>query len=207
VRVTTTTTAPPPGQPQLESILVQLGDLPTGWTASAGSVAASRAADATAFAQCVGVQDTGADVAAAAASSTFVSGTMTIASSAISLATSADVASDSAALVNPKAAACYVQVLNARLKATLPKTSYIRTPTFKITPRAATSPANVVATGTGTIGYTLNGKSIVLNDTIVFVTGPRVEAHVDFYYATTPVPAAVMTAVVAKVAARVAATP
>ena len=179
---------------------------PTGWTAGAGSVAATRAADATAFAQCVGVQDTGSDVVAAAASSTFASGTMTIASSAISLATSGDVANDSAALLNPKAPACYVQVLNARLKATLPKTSFIRTPTFKITARAATAPPNVVATATGTLGYTLNGKSIVLNDTIVFVTGPRVEGHIDFYYGSTPVPAAVMNTVVAKVAARVAAT-
>jgi hypothetical protein len=207
VRITTTTTAPPPSSLQLQAALVQPTDLPTGWTAQAAAPPATQAADNTAFAQCVGAQDTGADVASTAVSPNYVSGTTTIASTATSFASAADVQTDTTTLINPKASACFAQVIKARLVATLPKTAVVKTVTLKITPGAGTGPANVVATGTGTIAYTVSGKTTTLNNSTVYLTGPRVEAHLDFQSTTTPVPAAVMAAVVTKAAARIASTP
>ena len=208
LRVTTTTTLPPPTQQQLQTVvLVQPSDLPTGWTASPAAVPPYRAADATAFAQCMGIQDTGADVAAAGVSPSYASGSGVINSTATSFANTMDVQIDTAALIDPKASTCYVQVLKARLIASLPKTSIVKTFTLKITPGAGGGPTNVVATSTGTIAYTVSGKTITINFDLVYLVGPRVEAQISFGTTGTAIAAAVKTAVVAKVAARVAATP
>lgn len=208
VRVTTTTTLPPPTQQQLQAtVLIQPSDLPTGWTASAAAVSASRAADATAFAQCMGVRDTGPDVVATGVSPNYTSGSAVVSSTATSFANATDVQVDTAAFIDPKAPTCFIQVEKARLAATLPKTAVVKTVTLKITPGAGGGPSNVVATGTGTIAYTLSGKTTTSNYDLVYITGPRVEAQVGFSSTGTAVAAAVKAAVVAKVAARVAATP
>ncbi len=155
----------------------------------------------------MGVQDTGPDVAASGVSPNYTSGSAVMSSSATSFANSTDVQVDTAALIDPKASTCFIQVLKARLTATLPKTAVVRTVTLKITPGAGAGPTNVVATGTGTIAYTLSGKTTTSNYDVVYITGPRVEAQVLFSSTGTAVAAAVKSAVVAKVAARVAATP
>jgi hypothetical protein len=199
---------PPPTQQQLQTVvLIQPSDLPVGWTASAAAVSPFRAADATAFAQCMGVQDTGADVAAAAVSPNYVNGSAVIGSTATSFANATDVQVDTAALIDPKASTCYVPVVKARLIASLPKTSVVKTVTLKITPGAGGGPANVVATSTGTVAYTLSGKTTTIIFDLVYLVGPRVEAQINFATTGTAVATAVKTALVAKVAARVAATP
>ncbi len=198
------TTVAPPGQPQLQSIVVQPGDLPAGWTAKPASPSANQAADATAFAQCVGAPNTSGDVVAVGYSADFANGTSVVASTATSFKSSADVQADTSALTNAKASGCFVQVVKARLAAALPKGATVKSVTLKITPGPAGGPANVVATASGTVAFTAAGHSLTLKDDIVFLTAPRIEAHIDFYSTGSPISAAVKAAVVTKVAARVA---
>jgi hypothetical protein len=197
------TTARPPGGPQLQAITVQPGDLPAGWKATPASPPANQATDAAAFAQCVGAPNTAGDVVAVAYSPDFVSGSSVIASTATSYKSPADVQADTTALTTSKASVCFVQVVKARLTAALPKGSTVKSVTLKITPGAGGGPANVVAIAVGTVAFTTGGHSLTLNDDIVFLAAPRIEAHVDFYNTGAPVSAQIKAAVINKVSARV----
>jgi hypothetical protein len=61
----------------------------------------------------------------------------------------------------------------------------------------------VVAIAVGTVAFTTGGHSLTLNDDIVFLAAPRIEAHVDFYNTGAPVSAQIKAAVINKVSARV----
>jgi hypothetical protein len=196
------TTAPPPGQPQLQAMVLQQGDLPTGWSAKPASPPADPKAEAAAFAQCVGGPSTFSDQAAVAYSPNFVKGTSFISSTATSFKSPADIQTNASALANPKASACYIQVVKARATAALPKGT-VKSVTFKITPGAGAGPANVIATATGSIVFTSAGKTLTLNNVVVFFAAPRTEAHVDFFSIGSAIPASVKTAVINKVSARV----
>jgi hypothetical protein len=203
---TVKTTPPPPAAAQLQQIVVQQADLPSGWTARKASPSANQAADSAAFAQCVGVSNTAGDVVAVAYSPDFVNGSSVIASTATSFKSPVDVQTDSAALTNPKASACFVQVVKARLTAALPKGATVKSVSLKITPGAGGGPANVIATASGAIAFTANRHTLTLNDDIVFLASPRVEAHIDLYSVGSPVSAEVKSAVINKVSTRIATT-
>lgn len=198
------TTAAAPGPAQLRAVVVQPADLPPGWTARPPNPSTSQAADSAAFAQCVGAPNTASDVVSIGYSPEFVNGTSVIASTASSFKSPADIQADTAALTNAKAAACFVQVLKARLTATLPKGATVKSVTFKIAPGANGGPDNVIATGTKTMAFTASGHTVTLNDAVVFLAGPRIEAHIDFYSEASPISAQVKAAVINNVSARVA---
>jgi hypothetical protein len=197
------TTAPPPGDRQLQSIVVQAGDLPAGWTAKPAHPPTDRAAADAAYAQCMGIADTDGDQVAMAYSPDFTNGSLVIASTAASYRTRTAVPVDAAALLNPKASACLLQVGKGRLAASLPKGATIKTDTLKITPGPGSGPANVVATAASSVSYVAAGHQLSLNDTIVWLAAPRIEARIDFYSVGTPINPAVEAAVVAQVAHRV----
>ncbi|MDQ1419724.1 MAG: hypothetical protein QOJ52_1686 [Acidimicrobiaceae bacterium] len=183
-------------------MVLQQGDLPTGWSAKPASPPADPKAEAAAFAQCVGGPSTFSDQAAVAYSPNFVKGTSFISSTATSFKSPADIQTNAAALANPKASACYTQVVKARATAALPKGT-VKSVTFKITPGAGAGPANVIATATGSIVFSSAGKTLTLNNVVVFFAAPRTEAHVDFFSIGSAIPASVKTAVINKVSARV----
>src|ERR1700722_16394601 len=114
------TTVPPPGRTQLSMIVVQPGDLPSGWTAKAAVPPPNPAAEPKAFAQCMGVTSSTPDVAAIAYSPDFIHGTEVVSSTATSFRSRADVPADSATLTTAKAASCLEQVDRARLTTELP---------------------------------------------------------------------------------------
>jgi hypothetical protein len=74
-----------------------------------------------------------------------------------------------------------------------------------ITPRTAAVPANVVATGTGSVAPTASGDNATAYLRVAFITGPKIEAEVDIESINQPVLAALFTSLLTKVAARAAA--
>ena len=78
----------------------------------------------------------------------------------------------------------------------------IASSSIKITPGSAGGPANVVATGTGTIEVSVNGQQVSFYVSVAYVTGPLIEAEVDTFNAGSPVPASVVNPLVATVATR-----
>jgi hypothetical protein len=192
------TTVPPPGAQQLQMIVVQSTDLPAGWTSSAASPPADLSDG---FAGCMGTPNTAGEMVASASSPQFTSGSYVIGSTAKSFRSPAAVLADTAALTNPKASSCLATVNKAHLAAG--KGVTVRTVTFKVTPGTGGGPSNVVATATSALSYTLNGHTTTLNDETVYFVAPRIEARVDFYYATKAPSASVKAAVISKVSARV----
>ncbi|HZY00167.1 MAG TPA: hypothetical protein VFE92_11895 [Dermatophilaceae bacterium] len=84
----------------------------------------------------------------------------------------------------------------------IPGTSPSASLTF--TPGSAGGPANVVATGTGTIKVTANGKQVAIYQNLTFITGPLIQAQVVAGSFGTPVPPSFMKPLVAAVATRAA---
>jgi hypothetical protein len=197
------TTSPPPGPTQLQSIVVQADDLPAGWVARPAAVPADANAAAAAFAQCVGVPNTTGDKVAVTYAPDFVKGTTYISSTASSFKSPVDVQGDTSGLTNAKASDCFLQEIKSRLTAVAPKGVAVKSATLKITPGTGGGPANVVATATGSITFTNAGKTSTLNEYLVFFIAPRIEAHVDFFSVGSAIPASVRTAVLNKVSARV----
>ncbi|MDQ1429211.1 MAG: hypothetical protein QOK39_2687 [Acidimicrobiaceae bacterium] len=198
------TTVPPPGVNQLKAIVIQPGDLPTGWKASPASPPADPRANAADFAQCMGAIDTLKDAAALAYSTNFASAASVISSAGISFKYAADVQADAASLGNPLASECFAKVGKARLIATLPKSVTVKSVALKITPGQGNGPAAVVATATGTVVFSSAGHTLTLKNEVVFLAVRRVEVQIAFYSTGNPVPESVKAAVVKAVAARMA---
>jgi hypothetical protein len=99
---------------------------------------------------------------------------------------------------------CYQQLVKKELGASLPAGATIESESFTFTPGSAGGPANVVATGTGTVKVRLSGQQVPLYLNVAFITGPLIQAEVDAENVGTPVPASVVNALVAAVAARAA---
>jgi hypothetical protein len=185
-------------------IVVQPSDLPAGWKPQGFTPPANPLAESTAFSQCVGTPVTAGDAAAVVFSPDYVMGTDYIASSATSFHTKNDVPADAAALTSPKAGTCLAQVDHARLAAELPAGGTVKSSSVRVTPGTGGGASNVVATATSTITFTLKGRSLTLTDDSVFLDAPRIEARIDFFSAVQPLAAATRTAIVNKVADRVA---
>jgi hypothetical protein len=143
-------------------------------------------------------------VVAVANSPDYVKGSDVITSTATSFKTRGAVPSDTEALINAKGGACLEQVDKARLAAVLPKGGTVGSYVVKVTPGTGGGAGNITAIATSTITFTLNHHSLTLNDETVFLVAPRIETRIDFYSATEAIPAAVKTAVVNHVSARVA---
>jgi hypothetical protein len=75
---------------------------------------------------------------------------------------------------------------------------------YQITPGSAGGPGNIVATGTGTIKVSGNGKEVVKYVSLAFISGPFVKAMVLAARFDAPLPASEVTSLVAVVANRAA---
>ena len=197
-------TATPATQAHLQTIVLQPADLPAGWKGTPYKADPSDAANQAALLACVGGKDTTADKVAEANSDDYNLDNATISSSANSYKSKSDIDADIATLQNPKLGSCYEQLLNKQLATSLPAGATIKSTSITITPGSGGGPANVVATGSGTIQVSANAQVVPVYVNVAFITGPLIEAEVDAENVGTPVPPAVVSALVAKVAARAA---
>jgi len=200
----TSSSAAPASLTQLKKIVLQPADLPRGWKGTPYRPDPSDAAVQAAFVKCVGVRNTDPDTVAEANSEDFALGDADISSSAHSYRSQTDVDTDTASLRNPKYAPCDEQLAKKQLATSLPAGAMIESASVKITPGSAGGPANVVGTEAGTFKVSANGQQVPVYVTGVYITGPLIEAEVDTENVGSPVPASVVNALVATVAARAA---
>lgn len=196
--------ATPAALSQLKKIVLQPADLPSGWKGKPYQPDPNSAAEDTTLAACVGARDTDSDQVAVANSDDFGLSNATISSSATSYRSQSDLVTDIATLHSPKLSSCFSQMMKKQLASSLPAGSEVTSASIKVTPGSAGGPANVIATGTGTIQVQVSGQQIPVDLTVAFITGPLIQAEVDASNVGTPVPASVMNRLVATVATRAA---
>jgi hypothetical protein len=201
---TTQAAAKPASLSQLKKIVLQRADVPSSWKAAPYQPDPNDSANNAALMRCVGARDTDSDKVAEANSDSFNLGNASISSSATSYRSQSDLVSDVATLHSPKLSACFGQMMKKELAASLPAGATTKSASIKITPGSAGGPANIVATGAGTIEIQLNGQQVQAYLTVAFITGPLIEAEVDAENVGSPVPASVVKPLVAAVATRAA---
>lgn len=199
---TSASAATPASLSQLKKIVLRPADLPPGWKGMRYQPDPNDAADNAAFVKCVGARNTDSDKVAEAHSDDFDLADASISSSAASYRSQSDLAADVAMLHSPRLSPCFKQMTKKQLAASFPAGATIKSASIKITPGSAGGPANVVATGTGTIKVRVNGQQVRVYLTVAFITGPLIEAEVDTENVGTPVPATVVNPLVAIVATR-----
>lgn len=127
-----------------------------------------------------------------------------ISSAASRYRSAADIRADTATLRNPKLPGCYRTLLRQQLAGGLPGGGRIDTVAITITPAPAGYPRNVVAIISGRIGVIASGISISVFIDAAYITGPLIEAEVDFENVGAAVPAALRKHLIALVATRAA---
>lgn len=201
---TSASAATPASLSQLKKIVLQPADLPAGWKGAPYRPGPNDSADNAALVKCAGARNTDSDKVAEAHSDDFALGDASISSDAASYRSQSDLDTDVAMLHSPKLSPCFEQLAKKQFAASLPAGSTIESASIKITPGSAGGPANVVATGTGTIKVGVNGQQVPVYLTVAFITGPLIEAQVGADNVGTPVPASVVNPLVATVATRAA---
>ena len=199
---TSSSAAAPASLSQLKTMVLQPADLPSGWKGAPYQPNPNDSATNAAMVKCVGGRNSDGDKVAEAHSDDFALGDASISSSATSYRSQSDLESDVAMLHSPKLSPCFEQMMKKQLAASLPAGGTVKSASVKITPGSAGGPANVVATGTGTIKVQVNGQQIPVYLTVAFITGPLIQAEVDTENVGTPLPASVVNPLVATVAAR-----
>ena len=201
---TSASAATPASLSQLKKIVLQPADLPSGWKGTAYQPGPNDASMNAGMVKCVGARITESDQVAEAHSENFALGEASVSSSATSFRSQSDLAADETMLRSPKLSPCLGQVIKKQLAASLPAGATIKSASINIKPGSAGGPANVVATGTGTIKVQANGRQISVYMTVAFIKGPLIEAEVDADNVGAPVPASVVKPLVAIVATRAA---
>jgi hypothetical protein len=201
---TSASAATPASLSQLKKVVLRPRDLPSGWKGASYQPDPKDSARNAALVECVGVSNTDSDKVAEAHSDDFALGNASISSSAASYRSQSDVDADVAMLDSPKLSPCFEQMMKKQLAASAPAGGTIKSVSVKITAGSAGGPANVVATGTGTIKVQVKGQQVPVYLTIAFITGPLLEAEVTTENVGTPVPASVVNRLVATVATRAA---
>jgi len=196
--------ATPASLSQLKKIVLQPADLPSRWKGTPYQPDPNDSANNAALLKCVGARNTDSDKVAEAHSDDFALGDASISSSAASYRSQSDLDADVAMLHKPKLSPCFEQLMKKQLAAALPAGATIESASIKISPGSAGGPANVAATGTGSIKVRANGQQVQVYLTVAFITGPLIEAEVDTENVGTPVPASVVKPLVATVATRAA---
>src|SRR5215469_9577030 len=190
---TAASAAAPASLSQLKKLVLQSADLPSGWKGTPYQPDPNDSANNAALVKCAGGRNTDGDKVAEAHADDFALGDASISSSASSYRSQSDLDSDVAMLHSPKLSACFEQMVKKQLATSLPAGATIDSASITITPGSAADPANVVATGAGTIKVRVNGQQVPVYLTVAFITGPLIEAEVDTENVGTPVPSSVVT--------------
>jgi hypothetical protein len=191
------------GRLPLARIPVQQADVPPGWTASTGSSGGGGQMDAQ-LAACIGAKSSDADQIANVNGDTFDQGGSEISSSASRYKTQADVDNDVKLLSSPKLDACLTKTLREGVASSAPPGASVDSVSFHVSPGSHGGPSNVVGIGTGKLTLSADGASISAYLDIAFITGPRVEAEVDFTGLGAPIDKSLQRRLVAAVASRAA---
>jgi hypothetical protein len=201
---TASPSASPASLPQLQKIVLQPADLPAGWKGTPYKADPSDAADQAAFAKCMGIRNTDADIVAEVDSQDFDRGDASIGSWAGSYRSQSDVDVDVAAVHSPKFVPCSEQLLKREIVTSLPAGAKVEAVSVKVAPGSAGDPPNVVATSAGYVTVSVSGQLGVFYLTTAFITGPLIEALVDTFNVGRPVRASLVKSLVATVANRAA---
>jgi hypothetical protein len=189
----------------LLAITLQQTDVPAGFTATPYQADPTDAADQAALVQCVGGRNTAADQTGEQHSPDYGSQDASISSQAASFKTKDDIDADIAIINSPKINDCYTSLAKSQILPSLPAGSTVNSVSIKITPGSNGGPSNVVGLGVGTVNVTVSGQTATVYLNVAFITGPLIEAEVDFENVGAPVPAATQSALIAAVANRAAA--
>jgi hypothetical protein len=195
--------ASPAPDPQLLAINLQPADLP-GWTGGPDTSDGNDAANNAALAKCVGGRDTQPDLVADVTSQEYTLANATISSDASRYRSQADLTADTAIIKSPKLSSCYDQLLRTEMAASLPGGTTLNSESIVVAPGSAGIRSNVVGTAAGKVNISSGGETADVFVNVAFITGPLIEAEVDFLNVGAPVPATVRNALIAKVAARAA---
>lgn len=183
-------------------INLQSADLPGGWVGAPYSADPSDAANRATLLQCVGGRNTDSDKTGEAHSQDYSLADATISSQASSYRSQDDLTADIAIIGSPKISSCYDQLVRGQISASLPAGTTVNSVSFMIAAGAGGGPGNVIGTGTGTINVTSSGQTADVYLNVAFITGPLIEAEIDFENVDQPVPADTRSALIAKIAAR-----
>lgn len=189
---------------QLRKIVLQPADLPRSWKA----IPAEQESDSSGYAElmkCVGARNTEEDQVATADSDDYVIGDAMISSSASSYQSQSSVDSDAALLKSPKLTPCFTKLLKNDLASSLPEGTILGAVSVKFTPGPGAGPANVAGSGSGSMSFTVGDEHVKVYISVVYLTGPLMEAEVYAENIGSPVPAAALRAAVKAVADRAAA--
>lgn len=192
--------ASPATAAQLQTVVLQLADLPGTWTAAAHDKDPNDAAESAKDAACIGTKDTHPDQVASVDSQDFTQGAVSVSSSAYSFRSAADVASDKAVLSNPKLVSCAKADIQAGLDAGSSLTAFDMT----FTPSSAGAPSNIDGTTSGSETVSASGQKQKIYFAQVYVTSGSLEAVI-YAQSDSPIPAALLNGLAAKVATRAAA--
>jgi hypothetical protein len=192
------------GSAELSAIVLQPSDLPAAWTAAPHQADPGDATDQAALVACVGGTNTDPDKTAEVDSSDFSLDDASISSNATSYKSQSDLDADTALIHSPKISTCYQQLVKTEAGSSLPAGSTITAVNLTITPGPGGGPSNVVGTGTGSITVSSGGATVTIYDSVAFITGPLLEAEVDFDSPNQPVPATMFANLVNAVATRAA---
>jgi hypothetical protein len=185
-----TTSIPPPatdGRPattaQLQAVVIQPSDLPTGWTSKPDTDDGDSAQDqqlSTELDTCLDTRDTGPDIVNSANAPDFLAGGFTLFSSATSYRSDADVESDAGALDQPNAQNCLQTNLQQTMGAEHSATTTFGTVSLVVLAHPAGVPSNVAAVAVASIPVVQNGQPFTLHFGTAFITGPKIEADFTF---------------------------
>lgn len=188
----------------MTAIGLQPGDL-QGWTASAPDPDPNGAAESAAQAKCAGGRDNYSDVTGESNSNDYSLDDATISSDVTSFRSQADVEDDIEILKSPKIDACFLKMFESEA-GVMPAGTSLDSASVLVTPGSAGGPSNVVGTGACKIEISNSAGQIAdLYINFAFITGPSIEAEIDFTSLGAPVPASLRDPLIAKIAARVAA--
>jgi hypothetical protein len=200
------TRPPGPDAAHLQAALLQLSDLPGGWSSWNGETTDDETMPG--LAECTGARDTSADRVVVKGTPDLVDGHGdNVHAMVVSYPSQDDVDTDTAILTSPSASDCFARAFDdAAAGTTMPEGASVGSLSFTMTPGSAGGPAGVVASGAGTLAVVAaNGRRFPVYVDVVFIAGRLTEAELVFLSAGTRLPAALRGNAVAAVAQRVAA--
>lgn len=193
----------------LAGLLLTPADLPSGWSASTpaggATVTGTDAATQAALAACVGIGDAFAHRVAYADSPTFAKQSGSVSASATLYRSPSDVTTEAEIFRDPdKATACMTSTLQQQIEQGGPSGTTVDGIDIAVGPGGSGDPSNVVGTVTGTIKVSIGSQDATVYLDIVYLSGPRTEAEIDFTRLDAPFEATLRTRLTRTIATRVA---
>lgn len=187
----------------LATIPIQPADLPAGWTAAPVTPSSEDASKQAEMVACVGGKNTAPD-RIAKVEKDYTQATNEADSNVQQMRSQSDVDADVAILHSPKINTCYEQAVRKQAAAALPSGATLKAATFSMLPGTNGGPSNLAAIGHGKLTLAEAGQTLDLFVDIAFITGPKLEAEVDFTGVGAQLPTTLEQHVITAVAGRAA---